>query len=67
MNFTHNFSPKIDRMVMKAQIPSKTMQERKMAQHFKVKKNQSLTYSIDDKTSKKWLEVQIMKNGAARI
>jgi hypothetical protein len=67
MNFTHNFSLKIDRMVMKAQILSKTIQERKMAQRFTVEKKNDVTYSIDDKTAKIALTVQIMKNGDTRI
>ncbi len=66
MNFIHDLINEINRMVMKAQIPSKTMKELKMAQHFKVKKDQDLPHSIDDRTAKIALAVQIMKNGAGK-
>ncbi len=67
MKFIYEFSSGINRIVLKASIPLKTMQKLKISKGKAHEKDHALSLSTDAKTSKNRLEVQIMKNAGGRI
>jgi len=67
MNFTHNLSLEISRMVLRSAILSKNVSKLEMAKHQNFGKMKKIVLSKDDKIRKEPIRVQFLKYAPAGI